>query len=265
MEIHTLASGSGGNSTLISESGTAILIDAGISARALRSSLSQLGFFLEDISGIFITHEHTDHIKGLATLLKGPVPPIFAPRTVANHLRWSIVGAEQAVTDLLPREGIRLGSLTVTPFLTLHDTPQSVGYRIDGEVSLGYCTDCGTITDEILNALTGVDIALIESNHDIQRLMSGPYPPMLKRRILSDHGHLSNVSCGDLAVKLAKKGTRYFILAHLSRENNTPELALDTVSEALIKAGFSPGADVFLTAAPEKDIFSLDSGVYFKC
>lgn len=265
MEIHTLASGSGGNSTLIADDRAAILIDAGISARALRSSLSQLGFFLEDISGIFITHEHTDHIKGLATLLKGPVPPIFAPRTVANHLRWSILGAEQAITDLLLGENVNLGGLTVTPFPTLHDTPQSVGYRIEGELSLGYCTDCGRVTDEVLNALTGTDIALIESNHDVQRLMSGPYPPMLKRRILSDGGHLSNDACGELAVRLAERGTKYFILAHLSRENNTPELALDTVSEALIKGGFRPGADVFLTAAPEKDIFSLDTGVYFKC
>lgn len=265
MEIHTLSSGSGGNCTLISDSGTAILIDAGISARALRASLSQLGFFFEDISGIFITHEHTDHIRGLATLLKGPVPPIFAPRTVANHLRWSVLGAENAVTDLLLGESISLGGLDVAPFATPHDTPQSVGYRIEGGVVLGYCTDCGTVTDEVLNALTGVDIALIEANHDIQRLMSGPYPPSLKRRILSDNGHLSNEACGKLAVQLAEKGTRYFILAHLSRENNTPELALDTVSEALIKGGFNPGADVFLTAAPEKDIFSLDSGVYFKC
>jgi len=265
VEIHTFASGSGGNCSLVVDNGTAVLIDAGISARAVRNSLASLGYSLEDLTGIFITHEHGDHIKGLATLLKGSVPGIYAPRTVANYLRRSIFEAEWKISDFPLGEDIVLGGLTVRAFPTPHDAAQCVGYRIEGSTVLGYCTDCGYISQEVLEGLLGVKIALIESNYDPQMLMDGPYPVYLKRRILSDRGHMSNSDCGKLALTLAESGTKGFILAHLSKVNNNPGLALHTVSSALAEGGFRPGSDVYIAAAPEKDIFSFDSGVYEIC
>lgn len=263
--IHTLSSGSGGNSTLIIDNDTPLLIDAGISARGLCSALAHFGLVSGDLAGILITHEHSDHIKGLNVLLKNNPVPIYTPRTIANHIRWSVSGANDFVRELPMDKDFFLGGLKIRPFPTPHDTPQSVGYRIKGSLDIGYCTDCGHISQEVLQGMLGVDSAVIEANHDIRLLMDGPYPASLKRRILSDRGHLSNTDCGALALKLAASGTVSFILAHLSRENNTPRLAMETVSDALSQKGFIPGENVFLAVAPEKDIFSLEFGVNCEC
>lgn len=265
MQIHTLSSSSRGNCTLIIDGGDAVLIDAGLSARALNSALAGFSLRPEELSGILITHEHTDHIRGLAALIKRPLAPILAPRTVANHLRWSIAGVDDFIVELPLLEETRVGSFSVLPFPTPHDTPQSVGYRITGSQVLGFCTDCGHVTDDMLRGLSGADVAVIEANHDLRLLADGPYPPFLKRRILSERGHLSNEDCGALALSLAESGTKSLILAHLSRENNTPALALRAVSSALERGGFVPDRDVFVSVAPEKDIFSLSLEVYSKC
>lgn len=265
MQIFTLASGSTGNSTLICDNDTSILIDAGVSAKRLCLALERLGLSVDGLSGILITHEHTDHVRGLDTLIKHYEVPIFAPRTVANHLRWSIAGVEDYITELDIDNVNTVGGLSVVPFLTPHDTPESVGYRISGSKVFGFCTDCGHISGSVWEGLRGVDAAVIEANHDLQKLMDGPYPAMLKRRILSDRGHLSNKNCGELAVRLAQCGTRQFVLAHLSRENNTPALALKTVKDALRESSIDPEADVSLGVAPENDIFSLSLEVYSKC
>lgn len=265
MQIHTLASGSAGNSTLICDNNTSVLIDAGISARRLCSALGQLGLTMDGLSGILITHEHSDHVRGLDTLIKHFEVPIFAPRTVANHLRWSIAGVEDYIKELTVGSETAVGGLSIVPFRTPHDTPESVGYRITGSRRLGFCTDCGHVTDEIWEGLKGVDAAVLEANHDPRRLMDGPYPAMLKRRILSDNGHLSNKCCGELAVRLAESGTRQFVLAHLSRENNTPALALNTVFGVLKENSIDPENHVSVAVAPEKDIFSLSLEVYSKC
>lgn len=265
MQIHTLSSSSKGNCALIIDGDDAILIDAGISARAITSALAGFGLRPEELSGILVTHEHTDHVRGLATLIKRPLAPIFAPRTVANHLRWSIAGVDDFIVELPLMEETMVGGLSVFPFPTPHDTPQSVGYRITGSRILGFCTDCGHVTEDMLRGLAGADAAVIEANHDPRLLMDGPYPPLLKRRILSDRGHLSNEACGRLALSLARGGARNIVLAHLSLENNTPALALEAVTSALSAGGFVPDRDVFVAVAPEKDIFSLRLEVYSKC
>lgn len=257
MRICTIASGSTGNCTLVADSGTVILIDAGISARRICSALGCLGYSPTQLSGILITHEHTDHICGLATLIKHYDIPIFAPRTVANNLRWSIAGVDDFITELSAQREDSVGALRVLPFHTPHDTPESVGYRITGSSVLGFCTDCGHVTDEMLEGLSGADTAVIEANHNIERLLAGPYPAMLKRRILSDNGHLSNDSSAQLALSLANSGTRRFVLAHLSRENNTPELAFDAVGNALLDEGLDLTKNGFLGIAPEKEILEV--------
>jgi phosphoribosyl 1,2-cyclic phosphodiesterase len=144
-----------------------------------------------------------------------------------------------------------LGEISVTSFLTPHDTPESVGYRFfDGKRSLVFVTDIGCVTRTVLDAVLGADMAVIEANHDLVMLKNGPYPAYLKRRILSEHGHLSNDDSGRLATRLAETGTRRIVLAHLSKENNTPRLAFDTVGGALKSRGAVVGGDVELETAP---------------
>ena len=257
MQIYTLASGSTGNCTLVKDGDTAVLIDAGISTKRIVTALKELGMFPEQLNGIFITHEHSDHVNGLNTFIKHYEIPIFAPRTVANHLSWSIAGVDDYLTVLLPGQDYDLHGLSVLPFRTPHDTPESVGYRLTGNGSLGFCTDFGHVTDEILEGLRGVDAAVIESNHDLEMLKNGPYPFHLKRRILSDNGHLSNDSCGLLAKELYKHGTRRFVLGHLSRENNLPSIARRSVLGVLSAEGIDIENELVLEVAPEKDILTF--------
>ncbi len=260
MQIYTIASGSTGNCTLVKDGNTAVLIDAGISMKRIVAALKELGVMPEQLSGILITHEHTDHICGLNTILKHYEIPIFAPRTVANHLSWSIAGVDDYLTVLPPGQDYGIGELSVLPFRTPHDTPESVGYRLSGSAVFGFCTDFGHVTDEILEGLFGADAAVIEANHDLEMLKNGPYPIPLKRRILSDYGHLSNECCGRLAAELYKHGTQKIVLGHLSRENNIPSLARRCVSEALAAEGIDTEKDVILDVAPERDILKLYVG-----
>lgn len=257
MQIITIASGSSGNCTLIRDGDTSVLIDAGISARRICKALDTFGLSPNQIDGILITHEHSDHISGLTTLIKHFDIPIFAPLTVSNHLRWSIAGADDYIVELKVQREDKVGGLTVLPFHTPHDTPESVGYRISGSSVFGFCTDCGHVTDEVLDGLRGVDTAVLEANHDLDMLRMGPYPVQLKRRILSDNGHLSNDCCAELALRLFDSGTRQFILGHLSRENNTPPLAYDCLCSAFSREGVDISKDGYLGIAPEKEIMEV--------
>ena len=251
MQLFTLASGSTGNCTLVRDQGCSILIDMGISTKRLREALFALGMSPDELSGILITHEHRDHVCGLNTFVKKYEVPIFAPRTIANHLRWSILEIQDYIAELDIGHENSVGGLSVLPFCTPHDTPESVGYRITGSSSLGFCTDCGCVSEEMREGLCGVENAVIEANHDMQMLMNGAYPAYLKRRILSDRGHLSNADCASLALWLVQSGMKNLVLAHLSRENNTPRLAYDTVESALCREGIAVGRDIQLAVAPE--------------
>lgn len=257
MQIYTIASGSGGNCTLVKDGDTAVLIDAGISTKRIVAALRELDMFPEQLNGILITHEHGDHVSGLNTFIKHYDIPIFAPRTVANHLSWSIAGVDDYLTVLLPGQDYGIKGLSVLPFHTPHDTPESVGYRLTGSGIFGFCTDFGHVTDEILEGLRGVDAAVIEANHDLEMLKNGPYPYPLKRRILSDNGHLSNDSCGLLARELYKHGARKLILGHLSRENNSPSIARKSVSDTLSADGIDTENELILEVAPESTILKL--------
>lgn len=248
MEITTFASGSTGNCALVTAGETRLLIDAGISFLKIKTFLGQMDCTPGQIDGVLITHEHNDHIKGLQTLLRHTDIPLFAPRTVASRL-WGMLPDSDGKLNVIPvQDGFQVKDLRLTAFETPHDTPQSVGYRIEADDSIFcFCTDLGHVTDEVLDHLLGADAVVIECNHDVTRLKLGPYPPSLKRRILSDHGHLSNEACANLAVTLAEHGTGQIILGHISKESNTPRLAAKVVGRALEEAGHG---DVFLTPAP---------------
>ncbi|MBQ9249693.1 MAG: MBL fold metallo-hydrolase [Oscillospiraceae bacterium] len=219
---------------MLSSGDTNILIDAGISMRRIEASLAQTGRTMRDIGGVLITHEHSDHISGLKMLVKYHRVPIYAPRTVASRLRGMLPEIEGCLRVIPVGERFLLGRLFVKAFHTPHDTDESVGYRVEGDGVFALATDMGCVTDEVMEGLRGAETVLIEANHDEEMLRYGPYPVYLKRRILSEHGHLSNDNCALLARELALDGTRQIILGHLSRENNTPMRAMDTVRGALL-------------------------------
>lgn len=233
MKVRIFASGSTGNCLEISQNTTHILIDAGISLRRITNFLAQAQLTINEIRGVLITHEHSDHVSALKMLLKYTDIPLYAPATVANRIRNVLPEAEERLRRIPVGEPFDIGELKIRAFHTMHDTPESVGYRVEGDGCFAIATDTGCVTEEIFHGLEGAELALIEANHDIQLLSYGSYPASLKRRILSEHGHLSNRACGELACSLYDHGTHRFILGHLSRENNLPELALQEVEHAL--------------------------------
>lgn len=253
MRLTTFASGSSGNCALLSVNGVHILLDAGISYRRIKENLALSGLAPEALSAVLITHEHSDHICGLATLVKHCAAPICAPRTVANRLKAAIAGVEQCLRTVPVGEPFKLDGLCLRCFHTPHDTDESVGWRIEGgEGCFALATDMGSITEEVRAGLSGAETVLIEANHDVDLLRFGPYPPALKRRILSDHGHLSNENCGILAAHLADQGAKQIVLGHLSRENNTPEKAFAAVKAALGER------DTALYVAPAAERLTLE-------
>lgn len=233
MEFYTLASGSSGNCTLVRAGRTLLLLDAGISCRRITQSLRSLGLTLDDLTAVFITHEHADHVNGLATLTKKCAAPVYVTRGAARVLTCP-------VTAFTAGETLRFESCAVRSFSTSHDAIDPVGYRIDApDGSFGVLTDTGFVTDEAAQALAGVDALLLEANHDVQTLQYGTYPYFLKQRILGAQGHLSNDAAAEFALRAVRSGTRDILLAHLSSENNTPEMAEYAVARALQAAGLS--------------------------
>ena len=252
MRLTTFASGSSGNCALLSMDGVHLLLDAGISYRRICEQLALSGVRPEELAAVLITHEHSDHICGLGTLVKRCPAPICAPRIVASHLRLAVAGVAERLHIIEPDVPETLGGLRVRCFRTSHDTEESVGWRVEGSAVFALATDTGCVTPAVEAGLSGADAVLIEANHDVDMLRFGPYPPHLKRRILSDRGHLSNESCAALAAALARSGTRQILLGHLSRENNTPARARETVSAALA------GTDAALYVAPAAERLTLE-------
>jgi len=251
LRFQTFASSSSGNAAVITSGDTAILLDAGISAKRIVEGLRGLDIRPEDLSGILITHEHTDHIKGVRVLLKRTGACIFAVEPVAAYLEETIPEARGRIVPFAKGEELGLGAIGVRPFLTPHDSLGSVGYIFDHQGEKLTClTDFGCITPEIEEAVRGAQTLFLEANHDVEMVRCGLYPGFLKRRILDPEGHISNGDSGRLAVLAAESGTRQIILGHLSRENNTPSTALQTVAGCLVEAGVSVGADLSLAAAP---------------
>ena len=246
--VHTLSSGSSGNALLLSCGESHLLLDAGISCRRITAALGELGLTPGDLTAILITHTHADHIAGLQTLLKRCGAPVFATGTAARDLAWRLPAAEDRLQTLDTVSGAQtVGDFAVTAFPTSHDAPGACGFRLDTEDgAVGVLTDTGCVTDEAAELLPGVDLTVLEANHDVETLCSGPYPYALKQRILGCRGHLSNADAGEFAAVLAENGASEIVLAHLSRENNTPAMALSAVETALAAAGASP----LLSVAP---------------
>lgn len=246
----SLFSSSSGNCTYIGSADGGILIDAGVSAKQIGLKLDCIGVDPFSIGAIFVTHEHSDHIKGLRVFASKYNIPVYASAgTIGELERLGVVNGRfqlNPIEDIIFTAGMK-----TERFRTSHDVAESCGYIIttSDDRKIAVATDTGIVTDEMRNALAGSDLVLLESNHDIGMLRNGEYPYLLKRRILSDRGHLSNIACSEFAVELVKSGTTRLVLGHLSRENNIPELAFQTSKSALDCAGAVEYRDYLLQVA----------------
>ena len=247
--FRTLASGSSGNAGLLSCENTHILIDMGISCKRICSALKSLGLTPEDLDAVLVTHEHGDHIKGLETYVKKYRTPIFCTPAVSRQLGYRIAGIEPLLRPMTYGERVRLGGVEAEILPTSHDCRESAAWHFTTpEGRVGYLTDTGYIVEETGRRLLGAEILVLESNHDVDMLREGNYPYALKRRILGDQGHLSNAAAAAYAAESVRAGTRMVLLAHLSRDNNTPEAALEAVGAAL------EGLSAVLAVAPRDEM-----------
>ncbi|MDD6807716.1 MAG: MBL fold metallo-hydrolase [Oscillospiraceae bacterium] len=246
----TLYSGSSGNATYIGNEEEGILIDIGKNAKQTISSLLQIGVSPDKIKAVFITHEHIDHVAGLRVFCNKFKVPVFATNGTLSKL--DIGGHLKGDFDVFcMTDYADVSDMHIELFHTLHDASESCGYTVsfsDGRKA-SVATDLGVMTESVLDALLGSTALVLESNHDIKMLENGPYPYPLKRRILSEYGHLSNDMCGESAVKLVESGAKHLLLGHLSAENNIPELAYQTTKGALAMAGAELNGDYHLEVA----------------
>lgn len=252
----SLFSSSSGNATYIGSGKTGILIDAGVSAKRLRTALQSRDIDPATIKAIFVTHEHADHIKGIRVLQSQLGVPVFAsPGTLRGMEDCGALDSRLAQTALPVGGEVEIGDLLVRSFKTPHDSLESCGFTVElpDERKAAVATDIGHMTNEVMRAILGCDLVMLESNHDVGMLQNGPYPYFLKRRILSDVGHLCNDACADVAVQLVEHGTTRLFLGHLSQENNLPALAYQTTLSALQLAGATLGRDFTLQVNPREN------------
>lgn len=253
--IYPMFSSSDGNCTYIGGSGGGILIDDGVSAKRTATALGEKGVSPCDIGAIFVTHEHSDHTKGLKLFAGKNKIPVYASQGTLDAMLQA--GAVTPDMDLRVIEsvGTEVCGMFVKPFRTPHDARESTGFTVltPDSKRIAIATDFGAVNETIMNAIYGSDLVLIESNHDVGMLMNGPYPYHLKRRILSGVGHLSNESCSKAAVELLEAGTTRFLLGHLSKDNNYPALALETTRAAMRLAGAQENLDYILKIAGAAD------------
>ncbi|HEY4391718.1 MAG TPA: MBL fold metallo-hydrolase [Paenibacillus sp.] len=239
LRFSVLSSGSTGNATLVANGETTLMIDAGFSAKRIDELLGERGVSGEEIQGILVTHEHSDHIKGLGAVARKYNLPIYA-----NEKTW---GAMEKAVGKIAEENRRIlgtgetrdfGSLRVESFGISHDAAEPVAYCFyDGKEKLSVCTDLGYASDKVKMSIADSDVIVLEANHDIEMLRMGRYPWNIKRRILGDMGHLSNEATGELMSEILSGRIKRIYLAHLSREHNIPDLARMSVRGAMEDRG----------------------------
>ena len=250
MQFSPLYSSSSGNCSVITAGKTKVLVDAGLTGKAIETALAQVGVSPSELAAILITHEHIDHVKGVGVLSRRYNLPVYA-----NEGTWKamaeLVGniGFRNVRTFITGQDFYIGDLNITPYAISHDAAEPVGYTFFNKgANLVYMTDTGCVTEALRERAEGADLLFIESNHDVGMLKNGPYPYTLKKRILSEKGHLSNDACAELLKKLYTGGVRRAILAHLSQENNTEQIAYGTVRSALLAEGIAE-KDYFLAVA----------------
>jgi phosphoribosyl 1,2-cyclic phosphodiesterase len=252
----SFSSGSSGNCYLIKSDTTAILVDAGISARKILSGLSKVDVAGDDIVALLLTHEHSDHVKSLPTLVK----KLNSVKAYANKKTWAAMNHEidsMRKEYFITGEQFEIGDIKITPFPVSHDAVDPVGYSFSKSgKQISIVTDTGFIGEEMMEEIIQADLLILEANHDVDMLKIGRYPWFLKKRILGDKGHLSNESAARALVRLlSEKGKkRNILLAHLSSENNFPEMAYQTVKNILEEENYYIGKHVELNTIVKDEI-----------
>lgn len=244
IKISVLGSGSSGNSIYLACGKTEILIDAGLSGREINSRLKKCGSSVEKIEAIFLTHEHNDHISGAGVLSRRCDVPVFARESTWEEAASSL-GEIKEENCCFFDEIMEIGSLALEGFPVSHDACDPVGFTVAaGNKKIGIATDTGYLSPEMKDKLKDLDFLIIEANHDYEMLMNGPYPSYLKKRITSKQGHLSNDAAADALPELINHKQPRILLAHLSQDNNIPEVAYITIKNILEREGLEVGRDV---------------------
>lgn len=249
--VYPLFSGSKGNSYYISQAGRGILIDAGRSAKQIELAMANNELNMKDVEGIFITHEHSDHVSGVRVLASRYGINVYGSKGTLEALDENGVLTEKFSSYVIGTGGVETAGMHITPFSISHDCREGFGYVVETNESrkLVLATDTGCVTDQMQDAIITGDVVILESNHDVNMLLNGIYPYVLKRRILSDTGHLSNEVCSTLLPSLVKSGATRFLLAHLSQENNMPSIALQSALCELESSGMQRNVDFTLEVA----------------
>lgn len=250
-----LASGSKGNCIYVGTDNTKILIDAGISTKAIKAKLEEINVDLADIDAILITHEHGDHIAGLRVLAYRLGIPVFANNETAKGIVETFHDCPK-FKIFSTGETFEFGDLEIHPFTIQHDTLDPVAFTIrTGSLKLGFCTDLGFATTLVQNQLKGSDYLYLEANHEISMVHASPRPMVYKQRVLGRNGHLSNEASGHLLAEVYHPGLKHVHLAHLSSECNTPETAVNVIKNILQKKGIH----LDMTVAPQNSISRIVS------
>ncbi len=250
-----LFSGSEGNCYYIGSGTNGILMDVGRSAKQITAALTDLSLDIGNVKAIFVTHEHTDHIRGLKVLAAKYHIPVYASAGTIEALTEKEYITEKTDIRAITLDGMETEEMRIKPFPLSHDCREGFGYTVetaDGRKT-AFVTDTGIITEEIWNAVRGCDTVVMESNHDEGMLRCGPYPYLLKRRILSEKGHLSNEVCAETVGKLVHSGTTRIVLAHISKQNNIPYLAQAATLSVLEMDGMKQNVDFKLAVAKAQD------------
>jgi len=252
----SFSSGSSGNCYLIRSGDTAILVDAGISVRRIFEGLDKTGTPKEQLAALLITHEHTDHTKSIRSVLK----KVKNMKAYANAMTWARIGeqvCEEQKEIFETGESFLIGDIAVKTFRVFHDAAEPVGFTFSsGGKQISIVTDTGCICEEIISEIKEADILILEANHDVDMLRVGRYPWFLKQRILGKEGHLSNEAAGEILLRLLSENCkeRHVLLAHLSKENNFPEMAYQTVKNILEEADFYIGKHLMLNTIDRDEV-----------
>ena len=273
MKFVSLSSGSKGNAALVCTEKTKLLVDCGISARKAGDMLKSLGYELSDIDALLLTHEHSDHIKGAKRLMQAYGIPVYATGGTLRALpaaagdEYFNYAGKRLMEEVYADRHFTIGDIDIMPFRIYHDVAEPCAYRFEvyqdddrlrRHAEAAVLTDCGHFDDGIADRMRLLDVMLLEANHDRAMLANGRYPAVLKRRIMSSDGHLSNNAAGQLLSEIISPKLKAVILGHLSHENNTPEKALNTVRAELSAACGSEAAEgLSMTVALQDSLSNL--------
>lgn len=259
MRVCVLASGSKGNCTFVEGENTRILIDAGLNKNDIESKLNLIGIEPDSIDSILVTHEHGDHIKGLGAFSRAHNCKIFAHPDTWNAMQEKVGSLNTSQRVGIFNNDFYINELAIESFDLSHDSAHCLGFSVhDGDKKISSATDLGFINDKIIKHLADSSLVILESNHDITRLLNNPkYPAYLKQRILSNRGHLNNKDSAEAVLKMLGYGIRGLIAAHLSEENNTPELVMTSLNDIVARHGGELAKEIYVDIAKQHKVGNI--------